>query len=86
MFLIGELNPKYLSGQLEVAISHVSILVPFHWERCSGALPQFRMPVSRLRALQGRLCRVRLFSTGAVITENNLQVRAWDISTNLCGR
>lgn len=32
MFLIGlELNPKYLSGQLEVAIliSHVSILVPF---------------------------------------------------------
>ncbi|MEH2453235.1 cation:proton antiporter [Nostoc sp.] len=32
MFLIGlELNPKYLSGQLEVAVltSHVSILVPF---------------------------------------------------------
>lgn len=32
MFLIGlELNPKYLSDQLEVAIliSHVSILVPF---------------------------------------------------------
>lgn len=32
MFLIGlELNPKYLSGNLEVAVltSHVSILVPF---------------------------------------------------------
>jgi Kef-type K+ transport system membrane component KefB len=32
MFLIGlELNPKYLTGQLEVAVltSHVSILVPF---------------------------------------------------------
>lgn len=32
MFLIGlELNPKYLSGQIEVAVltSHVSILVPF---------------------------------------------------------
>ncbi len=37
MFLIGlELDPKYLKGNLDIAIltSHVSILVPFHWERC----------------------------------------------------
>ncbi len=47
MFLIGlELNPKYLTAQLEVAIltSHVSILVPFFVDRGRERLETLLVP------------------------------------------
>jgi len=67
MFLIGlELNPKYLSGQLEVAvlISHVSILVPFSGKLLAVPFtPSFECQclVYRLCPVFWGLCRLRLF-------------------------
>lgn len=82
MFLIGlELNPKYLSGQLEVAIliSHVSILVPFSlgtllalvlYPLVSNASVSF----TAFSLFLGAAMSITAFPVLArIITENNLQ-------------
>lgn len=82
MFLIGlELNPKYLSGQLEVAIliSHVSILVPFSlgtllalvlYPLVSDASVSF----TAFSLFMGAAMSITAFPVLArIITENNLQ-------------
>lgn len=82
MFLIGlELNPKYLSGQLEVAIliSHVSILVPFSlgtllavvlYPLVSNATVSF----TAFSLFMGAAMSITAFPVLArIITENNLQ-------------
>ncbi|MEB3177491.1 MAG: cation:proton antiporter [Nostocaceae cyanobacterium] len=82
MFLIGlELNPKYLSGQLEVAIltSHVSILVPFS---LGSLLAVFLYPLvsnggvsfTAFAMFLGAAMSITAFPVLArIITENNLQ-------------
>ncbi|MFN6561663.1 MAG: cation:proton antiporter [Nostoc sp. ChiSLP01] len=82
MFLIGlELNPKYLSGQLEVAVltSHVSILVPFSlgtllavvlYPLVSNASVSF----TAFALFLGAAMSITAFPVLArIITENNLQ-------------
>jgi Kef-type K+ transport system membrane component KefB/nucleotide-binding universal stress UspA family protein len=82
MFLIGlELNPKYLSGQLEVAIltSHISILVPFSlgtllavilYPLVSNASVSF----TTFALFLGAAMSITAFPVLArIITENNLQ-------------
>jgi len=82
MFLIGlELNPKYLSGQLEVAVltSHVSILVPFSlgtllalilYPLVSNASVSF----TAFTLFLGAAMSMTAFPVLArIITENNLQ-------------
>jgi Kef-type K+ transport system membrane component KefB len=82
MFLIGlELNPKYLSGQLEVAVltSHVSILVPFSlgtllavilYPLVSNASVSF----TTFALFLGAAMSITAFPVLArIITENNLQ-------------
>jgi Kef-type K+ transport system membrane component KefB/nucleotide-binding universal stress UspA family protein len=82
MFLIGlELNPKYLSGNLEIAIliSHVSILVPF----CLGTvlalilyplLSFASVPFTAFALFLGAAMSITAFPVLArIITENNLQ-------------
>jgi Kef-type K+ transport system membrane component KefB/nucleotide-binding universal stress UspA family protein len=82
MFLIGlELNPKYLRGNLEIAvlISHVSILVPF----CLGsALALLLYPLvsngnvsfTAFALFLGAAMSITAFPVLArIITENNLQ-------------
>jgi Kef-type K+ transport system membrane component KefB/nucleotide-binding universal stress UspA family protein len=82
MFLIGlELNPKYLSGNLEIAIliSHVSILVPF----CLGTLLALLLypvvslgsvPFTAFALFLGAAMSITAFPVLArIITENNLQ-------------
>ncbi|MEH2198813.1 cation:proton antiporter [Nostoc sp.] len=82
MFLIGlELNPKYLGGQLEVAIltSHVSILVPFSlgtllavilYPLVSNASVSF----TAFALFLGAAMSITAFPVLArIITENNLQ-------------
>ncbi|MCC5667420.1 cation:proton antiporter [Nostoc sp. CHAB 5784] len=82
MFLIGlELNPKYLSGQLEVAVltSHVSILVPFS---LGTLLAVILYPVvsngsvsfTAFALFLGAAMSITAFPVLArIITENNLQ-------------
>ncbi|MEH2055866.1 MAG: cation:proton antiporter [Nostoc sp.] len=82
MFLIGlELNPKYLGGQLEVAVltSHVSILVPFSlgtllavilYPLVSNASVSF----TAFALFLGAAMSITAFPVLArIITENNLQ-------------
>lgn len=82
MFLIGlELNPKYLSGQLEVAIltSHVSILVPFSLGSLLAILlyPQLSngsVSFTAFALFLGAAMSITAFPVLArIITENNLQ-------------
>lgn len=82
MFLIGlELNPKYLTGQLEVAIltSHVSILVPFSLGSLLALLlyPQLsnsNVPFTAFALFLGAAMSITAFPVLArIITENNLQ-------------
>lgn len=82
MFLIGlELNPKYLSGQLEVAIltSHVSILVPFSLGTLIAVLlyPQVSnasVSFTAFALFLGAAMSITAFPVLArIITENNLQ-------------
>jgi Kef-type K+ transport system membrane component KefB len=82
MFLIGlELNPKYLTGQLEVAIltSHVSILVPFS---LGSLLALLLYPIvsndsvafTAFALFLGAAMSITAFPVLArIITENNLQ-------------
>ncbi|MGL5033063.1 MAG: cation:proton antiporter, partial [Microcystaceae cyanobacterium] len=82
MFLIGlELNPKYLSGQLETAIltSHVSILVPFS---LGSILALILYPLvsngdvsfTAFALFLGAAMSITAFPVLArIITENNLQ-------------
>jgi Kef-type K+ transport system membrane component KefB/nucleotide-binding universal stress UspA family protein len=82
MFLIGlELNPKYLTGQLEVAIltSHVSILVPFS---LGSLLALVLYPIvsnasvafTAFSLFLGAAMSITAFPVLArIITENNLQ-------------
>lgn len=82
MFLIGlELNPKYLKGQLEIAIltSHVSIIVPF----CLGILSALILyplvsndgvSFTAFSLFLGSALSITAFPVLArIITENNLQ-------------
>jgi len=82
MFLIGlELNPKYLSGQLEVAIliSHVSILVPFSLGTLLALLlyplvSSASVPFTAFALFLGAAMSITAFPVLArIITENNLQ-------------
>ena len=82
MFLIGlELNPKYLSGQLEVAIliSHVSILVPFSLGTLLALLlyplvSNASVPFTAFALFLGAAMSITAFPVLArIITENNLQ-------------
>jgi len=82
MFLIGlELNPKYLGGQLEVAIltSHVSILVPFSLGSLLAILlyPQLSngsVSFTAFALFLGAAMSITAFPVLArIITENNLQ-------------
>lgn len=82
MFLIGlELNPKYLSGKLEVAVltSHVSILVPFSLGTLLALLlyPQVSNSSVSFTAFclfLGAAMSITAFPVLArIITENNLQ-------------
>lgn len=82
MFLIGlELNPKYLTGQLEVAVltSHVSILVPFS---LGSLLALLLYPIvsngsvafTAFALFLGAAMSITAFPVLArIITENNLQ-------------
>jgi Kef-type K+ transport system membrane component KefB/nucleotide-binding universal stress UspA family protein len=82
MFLIGlELNPKYLKGQLDVAIltSHVSIIVPFS---LGSLLAIFLYPLVSNNSVSftafalflGAAMSITAFPVLArIITENNLQ-------------
>ncbi|TWH53707.1 cation:proton antiporter [Dulcicalothrix desertica] len=82
MFLIGlELNPKYLTGNLETAIltSHISILVPF----CLGTFLAVilyplvsinSVPFTAFALFLGAAMSITAFPVLArIITENNLQ-------------
>jgi len=82
MFLIGlELNPKYLSGQLEVAIliSHVSILVPFSLGTILAVLlyplvSNASVSFTAFSLFLGAAMSITAFPVLArIITENNLQ-------------
>ncbi|MEH2361007.1 cation:proton antiporter [Nostoc sp.] len=82
MFLIGlELNPKYLSGQLEVAVltSHVSILVPFSLGTLLAVLlyplvSNASVSFSAFALFLGAAMSITAFPVLArIITENNLQ-------------
>ncbi|BAT53405.1 Sodium/hydrogen exchanger [Nostoc sp. NIES-3756] len=82
MFLIGlELNPKYLSGQLEVAIltSHVSILVPFSLGTLLALLlyplvSNASVSFTAFALFLGAAMSITAFPVLArIITENNLQ-------------
>lgn len=82
MFLIGlELNPKYLSGQLETAIltSHVSILVPFSLGSILALwlyplVSNADVPFTAFALFLGAAMSITAFPVLArIITENNLQ-------------
>ncbi|MBD2436694.1 cation:proton antiporter [Nostoc sp. FACHB-110] len=82
MFLIGlELNPKYLSGQLEVAVltSHVSILVPFSLGTLLALLlyplvSNASVSFTAFALFLGAAMSITAFPVLArIITENNLQ-------------
>ncbi|MBH8562044.1 cation:proton antiporter [Nostoc sp. CENA67] len=82
MFLIGlELNPKYLSGQLEVAVltSHVSILVPFSLGTLLAVLlyplvSNASVSFTAFALFLGAAMSITAFPVLArIITENNLQ-------------
>ncbi|MEH2309617.1 cation:proton antiporter [Nostoc sp.] len=82
MFLIGlELNPKYLSGQLEVAVltSHVSILVPFSLGTLLAAIlyplvSNASVSFTTFALFLGAAMSITAFPVLArIITENNLQ-------------
>ncbi|AUT04122.1 sodium:proton antiporter [Nostoc sp. CENA543] len=82
MFLIGlELNPKYLSGQLEVAVltSHVSILVPFSLGTLLSLLlyplvSNASVSFTAFALFLGAAMSITAFPVLArIITENNLQ-------------
>jgi Kef-type K+ transport system membrane component KefB/nucleotide-binding universal stress UspA family protein len=82
MFLIGlELNPKYLSGQLEIAIltSHVSILVPFSLGTLLAVLlyplvSNASVSFTAFALFLGAAMSITAFPVLArIITENNLQ-------------
>ncbi|MEH2078768.1 MAG: cation:proton antiporter [Nostoc sp.] len=82
MFLIGlELNPKYLGGQLEVAVltSHVSILVPFSLGTLLAVLlyplvSDASVSFTAFALFLGAAMSITAFPVLArIITENNLQ-------------
>lgn len=82
MFLIGlELNPKYLSGQLETAVltSHVSILVPFSLGTLLAVLlyplvSNASVSFTAFALFLGAAMSITAFPVLArIITENNLQ-------------
>ncbi|HLO83555.1 MAG TPA: cation:proton antiporter [Nostocaceae cyanobacterium] len=82
MFLIGlELNPKYLSGQLEIAIltSHVSILAPFSLGTILALLlyplvSNASVSFTAFALFLGAAMSITAFPVLArIITENNLQ-------------
>ncbi|OCQ97181.1 sodium:proton antiporter [Nostoc sp. MBR 210] len=82
MFLIGlELNPKYLSGQLEVAVltSHISILVPFSLGTLLAVLlyplvSNASVSFTAFALFLGAAMSITAFPVLArIITENNLQ-------------
>jgi len=82
MFLIGlELNPKYLSGQLDIAIltSHVSILVPFSLGTLSAIIlyplvSDSSVSFTAFALFLGAAMSITAFPVLArIITENNLQ-------------
>jgi len=82
MFLIGlELNPKYLSGKVEVAIliSHVSILVPFSLGTLLALLlyplvSNASVSFTAFALFLGAAMSITAFPVLArIITENNLQ-------------
>lgn len=82
MFLIGlELNPKYLSGQLDTAIltSHVSILVPFSLGTVLALLlyplvSNASVSFTAFALFLGAAMSITAFPVLArIITENNLQ-------------
>lgn len=82
MFLIGlELNPKYLSGQMEAAIliSHVSILVPFSMGALLALLlyplvSSASVSFTAFALFLGAAMSITAFPVLArIITENNLQ-------------
>ncbi|NMG06993.1 cation:proton antiporter [Brasilonema sp. UFV-L1] len=82
MFLIGlELNPKYLSGNLEIAIltSHVSILVPFSLGTLLAVLlyplvSNASVSFTAFALFLGAAMSITAFPVLArIITENNLQ-------------
>ncbi|MHC5599747.1 MAG: cation:proton antiporter [Nostoc sp.] len=82
MFLIGlELNPKYLGGQLEVAVltSHVSILVPFSLGTLLAVLlyplvSNASVSFTAFALFLGAAMSITAFPVLArIITENNLQ-------------
>ncbi|MBE9004135.1 cation:proton antiporter [Fortiea sp. LEGE XX443] len=82
MFLIGlELNPKYLSSQLEVAVltSHVSILVPFSLGTLLALLlyplvSHANVSFTAFALFLGAAMSITAFPVLArIITENNLQ-------------
>jgi Kef-type K+ transport system membrane component KefB/nucleotide-binding universal stress UspA family protein len=82
MFLIGlELNPKYLSGQLEVAIlvSNVSIIIPFALATLSSIilyplLSDGSVSFTAFALFLGAAMSITAFPVLArIITENNLQ-------------
>ena len=82
MFLIGlELNPKYLSGQMETAIliSHVSILVPFSMGTLLALLlyplvSSASVSFTAFALFLGAAMSITAFPVLArIITENNLQ-------------
>ncbi|WP_009633298.1 cation:proton antiporter [Synechocystis sp. PCC 7509] len=82
MFLIGlELNPKYLSGQLEIAVlvSHVSILAPFSLGTLLAVVlyPQLSngdVSFTAFALFLGAAMSITAFPVLArIITENNLQ-------------
>lgn len=82
MFLIGlELNPKYLSGNLEIAIltSHVSILVPFSLGTLLAVLlyplvSNASVSFTAFALFLGAAMSITAFPVLArILTENNLQ-------------
>ncbi|MGV0103081.1 Cation:proton antiporter [Nostoc sp. DSM 114160] len=82
MFLIGlELNPKYLRGQLEVAVltSHVSILVPFSLGTLLAVIlyplvSDASVSFTAFALFLGAAMSITAFPVLArIITENNLQ-------------
>jgi Kef-type K+ transport system membrane component KefB len=82
MFLIGlELNPKYLKGNLDIAIltSHVSILVPFSLGALLALLlyplvSNNSVPFTAFALFLGAAMSITAFPVLArIITENNLQ-------------
>jgi Kef-type K+ transport system membrane component KefB/nucleotide-binding universal stress UspA family protein len=82
MFLIGlELNPKYLSGNLEVAIhvSHISIVAPFSLAALASLLlypllSSDTVPFTAFALFLGAAMSITAFPVLArIITENNLQ-------------